>query len=232
MEGIRAVEEGLDAGVRYRFAVGSDRAEASEAGARLLARLEEAGVPVERVTQETFQGVSDTEHAQGVLAVCPEPGPAAAPVGSLGRYLILDAVQDPGNVGTLVRLAAAFGLDGVWVLDGTADPWGGKAVRASAGTVFRVPLYRGDAEAAVRALRDADVPIVVADAGGVDVASWEPQTGWALSVGNEGAGPRAEILEAARARLAVPMPGGIESLNVGAAGAVLLYSLTLRSVRG
>jgi TrmH family RNA methyltransferase len=120
----------------------------------------------------------------------------------------------------------AFGLDAVVCLDGTVDPWAAKTVRASAGMVFRVPVVRATGGDVIERLEQARIPILVADARGNDVPKRRHVKGFALVVGNEGAGVREELLDAADARIAVPMPGPAESLNAATAGAILMYALT------
>ena len=232
VEGVRAVGEALDCGVQARFAICSDRVESVHGGEALLRRLTAAEVETLRIDEGDFEELSDTERSQGLLAVFPQPRHGLEIVRAGGRYLILDAVQDPGNVGTLVRAASAFALDGVLALDGTVDPWGAKAVRASAGMAFRVPLAAGGLSEVSGALAQAGVPILVADAGGQDVAESASCASWALVVGNEGGGPRPEWAELSTDEVRVPMPGAAESLNVGVAGAILLYALSqeMRSV--
>lgn len=254
VEGVRAVYEALDAGAPVEFAVVSPRLESSSAGRALLERLGGGGSSSEilSVSDAELEALSDTEHPQGVLLVCGEPEATLDGLtghgGQEGRWarsgaahdapepciLVLDAVQDPGNVGTLVRSAVAFGLDGVLCLDGTVDPWSAKAVRASAGTVFRVPVVTLRAEEAVRWMRECGMAIVVAAADGLSADAWRARledgsgSGLALVVGNEGAGVRSELREAADATVAVEMRGPAESLNVGIAGSILMHELTKR----
>ena len=137
---------------------------------------------------------------------------------------MLDSLQDPGNVGTLVRTARALGVTGVVALDGTVDPWNPKAVRASAGAVFHVPLVRR----AWPDLRSAlgDRTLFAGAAGGTPAGDVKPPEAWALVLGNEGSGVRAEILEAGARTVAVPMVDGAESLNAAIAGAILLYAFS------
>ena len=144
----------------------------------------------------------------------------------------MDGVQDPGNLGTLVRSAVAFDLDAVLCLDGTVDPWSAKAVRASAGLVFRLPVLRCDEAAALSALREAHVPLVVTSADGDDASARGAGGSFGLAVGNEGAGVRASLRAAADHTLSVRMPGGTDSLNVAVAGAILLYTLTSDDAHG
>lgn len=226
VEGVRAAAEALDAGADVRFAVASPRLDRAPEGAALRLALGAAGVDVDEVEDDELAGLADTEHPQGVLLVCAEPRPGNEVLRPGGRYLVLDAVQDPGNVGTLIRAATAFALDGVLVLDGTADPWSPKAVRASVGMAFRPHVLLRSAEEVLELLHGNSLPILVADAGGDDVASAARGGGWALVVANEGAGPRPELRRSAAATVRIPMPGPAESLNAGVAGAILLYALT------
>ncbi|MBT4186061.1 MAG: RNA methyltransferase, partial [Gemmatimonadales bacterium] len=124
------------------------------------------------------------------------------------------------------RAARGFAVDGVIALDGTVDVWSAKAVRASAGAVFTMPVVHARWEEVLPALSEEGVPVLVADSAGRSVREWRERQRFALAVGNEGAGVRPEILEAAAGVVSVPMPGATESLNVGMAGAVLLFELT------
>jgi TrmH family RNA methyltransferase len=130
-------------------------------------------------------------------------------------------------VGTLVRAAAAFGMEGVIALDGTVDPFNPKAVRAAAGALFRAPVVRMPWERAEAELR-ARGPLLVADMAGRAVGGVRPSGSWTLVVGSEASGPRPAVRAAATDTVAIPMRGGVESLNAGIAGAILLYALTLR----
>lgn len=223
VEGIRSVSEALDAGAPTSFAVVSPRLESTETGRTLLRRL---GGDVVDVSDAEMMEVADTEHPQGVLLVIEEPhAELADSVGPGRRILVLDALQDPGNVGTLVRSALAFSFDAVVALDGTADPWGSKAVRATAGTIFHLDVVRATAEEFLLACSAAGLPILAASAegsAGVEV----PTGGLALVIGNEGAGVRPEIRAAADAIVAVAMSGPAESLNAGIAGSILMSEFT------
>lgn len=230
VEGVRAVQEALDADVEPLFAVVSPRLGESHAGAVLESRL--AALDLERVDATELGRLSATERDQGVVLVCREPEGDVDAIRPGGRYLVLDGVQDPGNAGTLIRSAVAFGLDGVLCLDGTVDPWGPKPVRASAGMIFRVPVVRVSIETALARLREVGVPLYVADTTGEDVDVQPKLESFAIALGNEGWGVRKELAEAARGSLAVSMPGGADSLNVAMAGAVLLHSLTRSRAHG
>jgi TrmH family RNA methyltransferase len=224
VEGIRSAREALDARARVSFAAVSPRLTELTGGAELRDRLAAERVDTVELTDTELAAAADTEAPQGILLVCAEPK-VAGDLPSDGPLLALDGVQDPGNVGTLVRAAAAFGVREVLALDGTVDPYNPKAVRASAGALFRTTVRRARWEEVATAL-GARGPLLVADMGGSDVAVARPGTSWTLLIGGEGAGPRPEARAAATERIAIPMPGGAESLNAGVAGSILLYMLT------
>jgi TrmH family RNA methyltransferase len=222
VEGVRAVAEALNAEAALAFAVLSPRLSSSVLGADLEERL--ASADVVTVSDEELEDLADTDRPQGVLAVFEEPGHRLSELPSRGRVLLLDAVQDPGNVGTLVRSAVAFGLDAVLCLDGTVDPWSTKAVRGSAGMVFRLPVIGCGHGEALAVLEEKEIPIRVASGEGAPVVAGAEAFG--LVLGNEGAGVREEIRAAARAVVGIPMKGPAESLNVGIAGSILMHALT------
>lgn len=226
VEGLRAVTEALGAGARARFAVLSEQLTTTDAGRALETRLRNAGIEVETVGVDTFDTVAATESPQGALIVCEQDEAELEELlANEGPVLVLDALQDPGNVGTLIRSAVAFGFAGVVALDGTADPWGPKVVRSSAGTVCRAAIARAPAAEAMMAMKGARRTIVVAAANGVP-AGTEDRGDVALVVGNEGAGVRDEVRAGADATISVRMRGSVESLNAGIAGSILMYELT------
>ncbi len=229
LEGVRAVNDALDAGAVASFAVVSPRLESTDEGRALLDRFD---VDVVRVSDREMAEVSDTEHPQGILVVVEEPRADLDQALAPGRrVLVLDALQDPGNVGTLIRSAVAFSFHTVVVLDGTTDPWGSKAVRAAAGTAFHLMVVRATTDQMLDSLRAAGLPILAASADGS--AGFEaPLDGFALVIGNEGAGVRPAIVAAADAVVAVAMGGPAESLNAGIAGAILMSEFTRANHRG
>jgi len=236
LEGPRAVAAALDLGAEFVFVLLEEDVDLTSAP-DLPGRLERAGVQVETLPRESFREWAETGSPQGVLGVAreprpPLPPPLSAPGGSEGRsVLLLDGVQDPGNVGTLIRSAAALGAERVIALDGTADPWGNKAVRASAGLAFGVPVHVVSWPEVEAWLSESGLVLLVADREGEDVRAWltrgalPPGRGWALLMGNEGSGPRPGTLQAADARIAIPLPPIVESLNVAMAGTLLLWAL-------
>ena len=180
-----------------------------------------------QVAPELLDYVSPMKTAPELLFVCriPEAGPVEG-----NRLLLAEDLQDPGNVGTLIRTANAFGFDGVILAGACADPFGPKTVRASMGAVFRRRVWTLPTEDAIRALRKQGVPIVAAalraDAQSLEDCTLPPRL--ALAVGNEGHGLSPEMLGAADLAVRIPMEPGAESLNAGAAAAVLLWEVYRR----
>jgi len=231
VEGARAADTALDAGARVRFAVIAPRLLDRPEGAALDGRLRALGADVRYVEDVAFGALSDTEAPQGVLLVVEEPRTSLGDLRA-GTWLVLDGVQDPGNAGTLVRAAAAFAADGIVALDGTVDLWTPKAVRASAGLAFAVPTVRTDVAALLDRVGRAGMALWVAEAAGMDVADVSRDGPGALVLGNEGRGPREELVAAATVLVSVPMAGPAESLNVGMAGSILLYALSRETLLG
>jgi TrmH family RNA methyltransferase len=138
--------------------------------------------------------------------------------------LVLAGLQDPGNLGTILRSAEAFGATGVIALPGTVSAWNQKAVRASAGSLFRLPLIASTAEEAFPRLREAGLRIFTTAVEGAQAAPLADLTQpVAVLIGNEGNGVAAEIAAQADAALTIPCPGPVESLNASIAASILLY---------
>jgi TrmH family RNA methyltransferase len=138
--------------------------------------------------------------------------------------LVLAGIQDPGNLGTIVRSAEAFGATGVVALPGTVSAWNPKAVRASAGSVFRVPLLAASADECFARLREAGATVwTTATRDAIDVDEADLAQPAALIIGNEGNGVPAEVAAQAGNALTIPCPGPVESLNAAVAASVLLY---------
>lgn len=226
-EGVRVVEELLASRIVPRLVVISSSLEDTPRGARLRTLLE-ARSDVLEVSDRELAELSATETPQGVLvaAEAPRQGLGGMEPGADGVVLVLDAVQDPGNVGTLVRTAAAFGVDAVVTLAGTVDAWNPKVVRASAGAVFRLVPVACGWEALRAWLGTHRFGVYGADASGDAVEAMALPARRALVVGNEGTGLSQDVSVALDGRIAVPMTGAVESLNVAVAAGILLYVLT------
>jgi TrmH family RNA methyltransferase len=140
--------------------------------------------------------------------------------------LVADAIQDPANLGAMIRSAAAFGLAGLVALDGTVDAWNAKVVRGSAGASFQLPVVHTSCAELLQWTAAEGVRLLAADTSGNDVARADRRLPWALAIGNEGAGLRDELRRSASETVMVPIRAAADSLNAGVAAAILCYELT------
>lgn len=174
------------------------------------------------VPQELLAYAADAKTPQGLLFTCRLPQPRPGLPGK--RLLVLDGVQDPGNVGTIWRTADAFGADGLVLLGGCADPWLPKTVRATMGACFRLPLLQTDPESLSQLLAQEDIPLYAAALGpGTEDVRRAGLGRAALVIGSEGRGVSQEVLERCRGRLTIPMRQRCESLNAAVAAGILLW---------
>jgi TrmH family RNA methyltransferase len=230
LEGPKLALEALGAGVSVVEAAASPRAETTAAGARALAELRAHGVPVRRMAEALLASLSETGTSQGLLALAERPSFEAERVfeakhGAEPLVLVVDGVQDPGNLGALLRSAEAAGATGALLTTGCADPLSWKALRGSMGSAFRLPhatgLTIGDA---LDRLAAHGIAVYATAADGDrrydEVALQGPV---AVVVGREGAGLSAAVQASAAARLRIPLAAPVESLNVGIAAALVLF---------
>jgi TrmH family RNA methyltransferase len=225
-EGVRAVEELLRSPLTVRGALAAPQLHDAPRGAALRAALAARGVPVEEVSERDFASAADTEAPQGVLAIADVPARdyAAVPTSGAATVLVLDAVQDPGNVGALVRTAAALGAHATVALPGTVDVWNAKVVRAAVGAQCHHHVFHSTWDALAAFLDAASVVLWAADAGGAPpVAPAGARV--ALAVGNEGAGLSPAVRARADRVVGIPITAQVESLNVAVAAGILLHAL-------
>ncbi len=242
VEGVRLVEEALRSTAAVEAVLFSETGERHRERLAPLIGREELGFPVLRTTDRLFEGIADTDHPQGVAALV-RPRTVAiedlwvTPEGACSPLIVvLAGVQDPGNVGTILRTAAAFGVTGAVAAStgqgGTASPFSPKALRASAGAALHLPVLEGMSLAILMMQLKLQKVMTVASCvhdesrgGTAPVCPWEVD--WcqptALLVGNEGAGLPEEVVHGADERIHIPMAARVESLNAAAAAAVLFY---------
>jgi RNA methyltransferase, TrmH family len=246
-EGPQAVSEALACGapVTELFVTAEARARHEE----IVTGLARNGVPVHVVSGEVMSDLAQTVTPQGLLAVCgfvdvpleqaipiprPGPGPGAGPPAGTRPHraplvAVLANVRDPGNAGTVLRTADAAGAQAVVFSDASVDPYNGKCVRASAGSIFHLPLVASvPAQQAVNALRDGGLRVLAADTRGgrslddLGPAELAAPTAWLF--GNEAWGLPDDLVALADESVAVPIYGRAESLNLATAAAVCLYA--------
>ena len=189
---------------------------------------------VRRCTKEELSAIAGFSFHRGVIAIARRPAVTKLLPSSLngGRYLVLSDIADPDNAGSLLRTAAAFGLDGIIVTPGTADLFSRKTVRSSMAQVFRLKIYSAAGPDCLDIFREAGVRIYAAAVGpgctSLEESAAETARGnsWVMVLGNEGHGLSEDWLRGADVRVTVPMADGVDSLNVGVAGGILLYRLS------
>ena len=182
-------------------------------------------VPVRRVAADVLASLSEMETSQGVLAIARRPSfDEAALYRGVPLVLVAAGVQNPGNLGGLLRTAEAAGATGAYLTDGCADPFSWKALRGSMGSAFRLPhVRRVDVFDVLDRLERRGLTVAAAVAGGSPYDGVDLRGPVAILLGPEGAGLPAEVERRASVRMGVPMQGPVESLNVGVAAGVLLF---------
>ena len=179
-----------------------------------------------QVPADLLKSVAPTQTPQKVLFLVPIPRTPLPEVLTGKRYLVLDSLQDPGNVGTLWRTADAFGADGLLLLPGCADPWSPKTVRATMGACFRLPVWETSLEEALSVFARSALPLYATALRDdtMDLRDLETDRA-AVAIGSEGHGVSKSLLEACAATVKIPMTDRCESLNAAIAGTVVLWEL-------
>ncbi len=231
VEGTKVLEAALDAGAAIEAVYFAPEAHRQVAAARLLARLEAAGVRCFALRAGVIERVADTTSPQslcGVVSTLERPLEALAAAAEV-LFVCVD-VRDPGNLGAIIRSAAAAGVGGVICCEGSADPYNPKVVRASAGALFSVPIALGiDAAEAFSALHAGGFTVLGTLArGGEDYASAALWPKLALVLGNEASGLPVELAGGLDGSVSIPMASATESLNVAMAATVLGFEIARR----
>jgi TrmH family RNA methyltransferase len=233
IEGPNLLQEALRAGLRVDCVFAAQGVEELLEGLALPPETEILLLP-----KELLDSALTTEAPQAIAALVETPDWSWANVlGNRGKtaplVVVLAGVQDPGNLGTILRSAEAFGADGVLSLPGTVSAWNPKAVRASAGSVFRLPLVSASAEESFARLREAGATIWTTAVQGAKPAPEVDLAGAvALLIGNEGNGVPEDVAAQADGAVTIPCPGTVESLNAAVAASVLLYEASRQRAEG
>jgi len=177
------------------------------------------------ITADISKIISDTKTPQGIFAICRKKE-ITINLTKQKRFLLFDGVQDPGNIGTMIRTADAVGVDLVIVGEGTGDIYNPKVIRSAQGSHFHLPIVSGDIHTWIESFKKSDIPVYgTALEGAVSYKEISPTESFALIVGNEGAGVAPDILKKTDKNLYIPIYGQSESLNVAVAAGILLYYL-------
>ena len=218
LEGVRLIGDVLAGGFQPEYVLHRD-----DWQSEVLDKLVKSEVECIPVEAGIFDALAETEHSQGVLAVCAMPELLISPDASL--LIALDGLQDPGNLGAILRTAAAADVDGVLLLPGTVDPFNPKVIRAGMGAHFRLPMVALDWGEFAEVF-NPDWNILAADSANLEAAPyWDtlPQSPTVLVMGNEAHGISGDARRLASAFVSIPMARGVESLNTAIAAAILLF---------
>ncbi len=232
VEGAKLLSDALDAGVRFeRVAVGEKSADRF---GELLERCERSGAELISLPSSLLSGISDVVTGQGICALFrPQHTPLETiKLGGNPLVLVADGIQDPGNMGAMVRSAAAFGADALIALPGCADIWSAKTIRGSAGACFRVQSARAEACEVFEFLQGRRVATYALDASGsVELGDCDLSGACAIIVGSEGGGLSEGMRTAVERTVRIPMKESLESLNAAVAAAIALYTASIQRAR-
>lgn len=228
LEGIRLIEEAVQAGWSLECCLVTTEARSKERVLQILGQLSAQNIKLLQVPDEIFNKLTETQQPQGLVAIARKRDYTLADVFASKEQpliVILESVQDPGNVGALIRTADAAGCSGVILTKGCADVYSGKTVRATMGSLFHLPIVSGVEEnELITALKSNKIALFATSLATRnlyhDVNMSRPS---AIVFGNEGSGVREEILQAADELMYIPIYGKAESLNVSASAAVILF---------
>ena len=226
IEGLRMIEEAIRSGLKMRAICFSKSGEVK--AERLLNQIPH-NVEALLLPDDVFKSAVETEHPQGVAALVKVRHSEARALisGSMPLVLVAAGIQDPGNLGTMLRSAEAFGTSGVILSEKTVSQWNAKVVRASAGSVFRVRTVEMPSREMLDFLRGHKVQLAAAVArNGIRIQEFDFVKPTAVLIGNEGAGVPKELINQADHRICIPQAEPLESLNAGIAAAIILYEAT------
>lgn len=226
VEGVRLAEMAAESAFHIRFGFMTKEQAETTRGAALLAALS-GRTDIFEIAPALMKKISGEETPQGVMLVVESKKNKLAELASLEEplYVVLDAVQDPGNVGTIIRAADALGASGVLLTKGSAEVFSEKVVRSTMGSIFHVPVVAGLLAQEVldfAQARGCEVFVTALDAEAVPIYERDFTGASLIIFGNEGAGVSEELLAAGKCTY-IPMTGGAESLNVGVAASIALY---------
>jgi len=224
LEGLRLIRDALQSGVRIENAFFTHEALSKHAG--LLPLFKKAGASVYEISEPLAAAISDTDTTQGLLCTAYIPQSSLSPdnTDTGGCYAALENIQDPGNLGAILRTAEALGFDGIFLSPACVDVYSPKVLRASMGAVFRLPICETPLPLALKKLGGAGIKTYAALSwGGEDLLAQDLSGGVAVAIGNEGAGLTAECAAVCLKSVTIKMRGRAESFNAAAAAAIIMW---------
>lgn len=231
IEGIRFVESALEKAIPLKDVFYATSLLENDRGQNLIESLMDKGIRYHEVSDKLFSRIADTVTTQGIMAIAPMP--ETLPLIDLETLpslsLVLDRIQDPGNLGTIIRTADAAGIKDIILVKGTTDPFASKVLRSTMGSIFDVQLHFMETDEVIHFMKESGIRLVVTALGGelyhYELPVSDPLT---LVIGNEGNGVSNAFLKGADERIKIPIYGGAESLNASVAAGIVLYDCAIR----
>lgn len=227
-EGLRFVQSALDVKAQVEYILYSESIFRTEEGCQLIKSLEATQAKVMEIDDKLMAELSDTQSPQGIIAVVNQPKYTWQDINKdKGFILILDRLQDPGNLGTIIRTADAAGADGLVLTKGSVDVYNPKVLRSTMGSIFEMPILEGlEWEEIQSHLSQAGYEVyATALEDSVDYDTPDYKNASALIIGNEANGISSQILDSVDTKVKIPIVGSAESLNAGVAAAVMMYEV-------
>jgi len=234
IEGIRFVEEAIKEKIKVESFFISEKLYKVNGGSELLDKIISEGQKTYEISDKLLTEISDTENPQGIVAVVPIQSYTLDTVLQEKKsYVVLEAIQDPGNMGTIIRTADAAGFDGVIALKGCVDVYNSKVLRSTMGSIFHIPIVTSaDSGEVLDSLKKLDLKTFAAHLNGQYSYFEAPMgEGGAILIGNEGNGLSDEISRSADVLVKIPMPGRAESLNASTAAALMMYEMLRQKLK-
>lgn len=229
IEGLRIIEHALDNNAEFKAVYYDEGISSNERSNKLFQRICSKNIDLYKVNTKIFKNISTTDNSQGILGVIKRKHYSLKDIIKKDDFflIILDRLQDPGNVGTIIRTADAAGVDGIIVLKGTVDIFNSKTIRSTMGSIFTLPIVHvGDAGDLIDTLKLHDSDIISTS---LEADSYHFQVDYgkknAIIIGNEGNGISDELVKRSNIKVKIPMSGNAESLNASIASGIIIYEL-------
>lgn len=225
IEGIKIIQEAIRSSQPIRHIFFSEALLEVDGGKAFFKEIKDIQSTI-KLSKTVFSGITDLENPQGVLAIVEFKEREIEDVFNINQpsIIFLDGLNDPGNLGTIIRTADAFNIDGIVLGEKSVDPYNSKVVRSTMGSIFRVPLYNcRDNRSFFNTIIEQNLNIITTSLSGNSLNREYFQEGFVAVIGNEANGVSKEILELSTKEVKIPMPGGAESLNAGVAASIIMY---------
>lgn len=225
LEGIKVIEEAIESSFKIKYILFTDKLALVEGGSEFFEEIKGRTETI-KVSKEVFKDITDLENPQGVIAVVEfkdldleilykKENPS---------IIFLDALNDPGNLGTIIRTADAFKIDAIVLGENSVDPYNPKVVRATMASILRVPIYNvEDNKTFFHNMKKNDINIITTSLKGKPLDKDEFINAFVVVIGNEASGVGEALLKESDKQIKIPMPGGAESLNAGVAASIIMY---------